>query len=501
MKLKTRIAGVVAIALAATSLLGVTASHAAAPTLTIGALQDVTNWDPSQAHLGHQVPMYQTVYDTLFIKDAKGVIQPNIAKKWYFDSAKLHLSIQIQPGVKFTNGEALDAKAVAANIMANRNSNGQDASQLSDVSDVSVASATNLTINFTSANPAILSYLSGSSGFIGAPSLLGKMQSAPVGSGPYVFNASKSSKGSKYVFDANPNYWNKANQKFSTVTWLVMADTTARLNALLSGQIDATLLDVKTTAAAKNGGAILHESFVDVSNIQLFDRGGTKVKALGDYRVRQAMNYAIDKAAILKAVNNNIGAVTDQMFGVSTAGYDAKYENYYSYDPAKAKELLAAAGYANGFTLPMPDISFANSALQAFIVKYLGDVGITVQPVAVAPATFVSEIKSGKHAATWFQLFQGTDWEEIKLIATQDATWNVLKYNDPQIAALVKKIQSNPLSIKTNAKKINQILVEKAWFVPLYRLSQQFFTNKKVNVDPTPAQAVPSLFNYSPTGN
>ena len=97
-----------------------------------------------------------------------------------------------------------------------------------------------------------------------------------VGSGPYVFNAGKSSKGSKYVFDANPNYWNKANQKFSSVTWLVMADTTARLNALLSGQIDATLLDVKTTAAAKGGGAILHESFVDVSNIQLFDRGEPK---------------------------------------------------------------------------------------------------------------------------------------------------------------------------------------------------------------------------------
>ena len=501
MKLKIRIAGVVAIAMAATALFGTTVAKAAAPTLTIAALQDVPNWDPSQAHLGHQVPMYQSVYDTLFIKDAKGVIQPNVAKKWYFDSAKLHLSIQIEKGIKFTNGEALDAKAVAANIMANRNSNGQDASQLSDVLNVSVTSPTNLIINFSSANPAILSYLAGSSGFLGAPSLLGKMASAPVGSGPYVFNAGKSSKGSKYVFDANPNYWNKANQKFSSVTWLVMADTTARLNALLSGQIDATLLDVKTTAAAKAGGAILHESFVDVSNIQLFDRAGTKVKALGDYRVRQALNYAIDKNALLKAVNNGIGTATDQMFGVSTDGYDPALENIYSYNPAKAKELLAAAGYANGFDLPMPDVSFVSAPMQAFLVKYLGDVGITVKPVAVAPASFVSEMKQGKHAASWFQLFQGTDWEEIKLIATQDATWNILKYNDPQIAALVKKIQSNPLSIKTNAKKINRILVEKAWFVPLYRLSQQFFTNKKVDVDPTPAQAVPSLWNYKPAGN
>lgn len=500
MKFKTRLAAVLAISMGSLSLLGVSASHAAAPTLTIGALQDVTNWDPSQAHLGHQVPMYQTVYDTLFIKDSKGVIQPNLAKKWYFDSAKLHLSIELNKGIKFTNGEVLDAKAVAANIIANKTSNGPDASQLADVSDVSVGSPTKLIINFSSANPAILSYLSGSSGFIGAPSLLGKMSAAPVGSGAYVFNAGKSSKGSKYVFDANPNYWNKANQKFSSVTWLIMTDTTARLNALLSGQIDATLLDVKTTAAAQSGGATLHESFVDVSNIQLFDRAGTKVKALGDVRVRQALNYAFDKAALLKALNNNIGAVTNQMFGVSTQGYDPALESRYSYNPAKAKDLLAQAGYANGFDLPMPDISFANPALQAFIVKYLGDIGVTVKPTAVSPANFVAEMKQGKHAASWFQLFQGTDWEEIKLIATNDATWNVLKVNDPQITALVQKIQSNPGSIKTNAKKINQLLVEKAWFVPLYRLSQQFFTGKRVDVDPTPAQAVPSLWNYSPTG-
>lgn len=503
MKFKTRLSGVVATALVvALSATGVNPARAAAPSLTLASLTDVKNWDPSQAHLGHPVPMFQAVYDTFFIRDSKGVIKPNLVKKWYFDSSRLHLKMDLQSGVKFSNGEAWDGAAAAANIMANKSSNGPDASQLSDVQDVSINGPLSVTVNFKSVNPAILNYLAGSSGFVGAPKLLGKseMQSNPIGSGPYIFNAAKSSKGSKYVFDANPNYWNKANQKFSSVTYMIMADTTSRLNALLSGQVDAALLDVKTAPAAKSGGATLHESFVDVSNIQLFDRSGAKVKALGDIRVRQALNYAFDKAAMLKALQNGVGAVTDQMFGPTSGAYDPALENVYSYDPAKAKSLLAAAGYANGFELPMPNISFADPAMQAFLTQYLAAINITAKWVDVSPANFVSEMKSGKHAASWFQLFQGTPWEEIRLIATPDATWNVLNASNPVINNLVAKIQKNPGSINANATKINAEIVKQGWFVPLYRLSQQFFTGKHVDVDPQPQQAVPSLFNYSPTG-
>ena len=86
MKLHNRVAGALVLALTATfSLVSLQTSHAAAPSLTVAALQDVKNWDPSQAHLGHQVPMYQTVYDTLFLRDSSGAIKPNLATKWYFD--------------------------------------------------------------------------------------------------------------------------------------------------------------------------------------------------------------------------------------------------------------------------------------------------------------------------------------------------------------------------------------------------------------------------------
>ena len=203
---------------------------------------------------------------------------------------------------------------------------------------------------------------------------------------------------------------------------------------------------------------------------------------------------------MLKALQNGIGAVTNQMFGPASGAYDATLESYYSYDPAKAKALLAQAGYPNGFELPMPNIGFADAAMQAFIAQYLGAIGITVKWTDISPANFVAEMKAGKHAASWFQLFQGTPWEEIKLIATPDATWNVFKANSPTINALIAKIQRDPAAINASAAKINAEIVKQAWYVPLFRLSQQFFTGKRVTVVPQPQQAVPSLFNYSPAG-
>jgi peptide/nickel transport system substrate-binding protein len=483
------------------SLVGVSSSHAAASTLTIGSLSDVKSWDPSQAHLGHMVPMYQAAYDTFFLKDPKGNILPNLVKSWRYDASNLNLQLTLQGGIKFTDGEAWDAAAAVANLDNNRKSNGPDASQIASISSETIDGPLKLTVHLSSVNPALLNYLAGSSGFVGAPKLLGTpaIAAAPVGTGPYIFNASASSKGSKYVFNANPNYWNKANQKFSTVTFLVMLDVTSRLNALISGQVDATLLTVQTAGAAKSAGMTLHENFTDVSNIQLFDRAGAKVKALGDIRVRQALNYAIDRAALLKADQNGIGAVTEQMFGPASGSYVASLDNTYPYDPAKAIALLKAAGYPK-LTIPMPDISFVDPNLQAFLTQYYAAVGVTIQWVSGSSANFVSDMKSGKDAASWFQLFQGSPWEEISLIASPNATWNVFGSTDAKVARYLTQIQANPKQVATYGAAINTEIVNQAWFVPLFRLSQQFFTGSHVTVVPQVAQAVPSLFNYSPTG-
>lgn len=502
MKLKERIAAAIALAMASSFGLvgGQSALAAEQTTLTIGAVQDIRSWDPAQAHIGHFMPYFQAAYDSFLIRDEKGNIKPNLATKWVWSADKTVLTLLLRKDVKFSNGEAFDAEAAKANLDNNRKSTGPQAPQLTEVQSVESVGKYSIKIVLTQPNPALLTYLAGSSGFVAAPKTLGTpaLAAAPVGSGPYLLNTSKTSKGSSYVFDANPKYWDKSKQKFQTVTFKVLTDTTARLNAILSGQVDATLLDYPTTAPAVNGGLTLKQSFVDWSGILLWDRSGEKVKALGDVRVRQAINHAFDRPAMLKALLGGTGAVTNQVFSPTSGAYDDALDKAYPYDPAKAKALLKQAGYPNGFELPMPNITFANAAMAAFIAQYLKAVGITVKWQDVTPANFVAELRSGKYPASWFQLFQGSPWEAIQQMATPNATWNILKSTDPEITASLTKISKRPAALNSEAKKINQILTNKAWFVPFFRLPQQFFVGKNVDVTPQPQNAVPYLFNYSP---
>lgn len=90
---------------------------------------------------------------------------------------------------------------------------------------------------------------------------------------------------------------------------------------------------------------------MDVFGIHLLDRAGTL--ALGDVRVRRAISFAFDNEALLEATQFGYGTATDQMFPPTSIACDRELGSYYSYDPERARELLAEAGYPDGF-LDMP---------------------------------------------------------------------------------------------------------------------------------------------------
>ena len=117
----------------------------------------------------------------------------------------------------------------------------------------------------------------------------------------------------------------------------------------------------------------------------LMDRAGTMNPALGKVEVRQAINYAIDRDAMLKAVAQGHGTVTGQIFPETSPGYDPALDDDYPYDPDKAKQLLAEAGYPDGFTLDDAAAPGRYARRSYDLVKqYLGDVGITVNYTELA---------------------------------------------------------------------------------------------------------------------
>ncbi|MFF1253888.1 ABC transporter substrate-binding protein [Pseudarthrobacter sp. NPDC058329] len=313
--------------------------------MTIGSLADAKSFDPVDARTGHAMPIFQTLYDTLLLREPDGKISPMLATKWEYNADNTVLTLTLREGVTFSDGTAFDAAAVKANIDNFKAAKGQDAYQVNSVKEVSVVDPKTVAVALTAPDPAFEYYLTLAAGFMASPKALGtpELKTDPQGSGPYVLDKATSVKGSQYVFTKRDGYWNKDLQKFEKVTIKILTDATARTNALVSGQIDAALLDPKNGKQADASGLKLNKSQVDWTGIFLYDRDGKISPELANVKVRQAINHAFDRKTIMEQQFLGQGTATTQVFGPESGAYVPDLDNRYPYDPAKAKQLLTEA--------------------------------------------------------------------------------------------------------------------------------------------------------------
>ncbi|MFF5792920.1 ABC transporter substrate-binding protein [Paeniglutamicibacter sp. NPDC012692] len=476
-----------------------TAPQAASTALTLGTLQDVRSWDPAQAHVGHLLQPYQAAYDSLILREPDGKLSPMLATEWKYNAENTKLTVDLREGVTFSDGAVFDADAAKANLDHFREANGPQMAQLKSVKDVKVVDADTIDIELKTADPALEYFLSQAAGLMGSPKALGTegIKTEPVGSGPYVMDKAATVKDSQAVFTAREGYWNKDLQKYQKLTLKVLTDPTARTNALVSGQIDATLLDPKTGKQAEGAKMILAPNEVDWQGLILFDRDGKANPALKDVRVRQAINYAFDRKTILDQVLLGQGTPTSQPFGKASGAWTEELENYYSYDPAKAKALLKEAGYENGLTIEVPGIPDFQTQISV-VKQQLADVGITLNIGAALTNTFTSDIAAQKYSTMYFSLFQGQPTVAIDQIVSTQALYNPFKNTSADLQADIDAVRNGGEQAPELAQKVNKYVVENAWFAPLFRVNQMYYHNAKVDVVPQTQQAVPSIYNYSP---
>ncbi len=511
MKFVPKIAVAAAIAAVALVLTGCTGGSGATTgganaqakggTLTIGAVQDVASFDPAKAHIGHPVPYYQAVYDSLLRHKPDGTLVPMLATKWVYNANKTVLTLTLHQGVQFTDGSPVNAAAVKVNLDRFRTGNGPDASTLSLVSAVDVKDTSTVAITLSAPDPSLVDNLANEVGFIASPKAIdgGKIATNPVGSGPYILDASATVAGSKYTFVKNPHYWDPSLQVYDTIVMKPITDSTAMLNSLLSGQVNAAYLNAKTSQQAANAGMTEYKYQRGWLGLLIFDRDGTMVPALKDVRVRQAINLALDKDTLLAQVQKGSGTVTSQMFGSSTSGYQPSLDKTYSYSLDKAKKLMSDAGYSKGFGVSMPMTSTIDPALVAGVTQGLADIGITVNWQNVAPSDYTAGLIKGKWPMAEFQIVQGSAWYTTTLEILPNATYNPFHTNTSTVEALAHSLQyGNEAEQASAAKQLNTYLVEQAWFVPFYRPDNILFTDKNTVTTPQEQQAVPSIYNYTP---
>lgn len=241
----------------------------------------------------------------------------------------------------------------------------------------------------------------------------------------------------------------------------------------------------------------LEANQVDWSGLLLLDREGTKNPALANVKVRQAINYAFDRKTILDQVMLGQGTPTSQPFGKDSGAWTEELENYYTYDPNKARQLLKESGFEGKVSIDVPTLPGAETLISV-LKQQLADVGITLNPGAAITNTFTADVAAQKYHALFFNLFQGEPTVAIDQIVSTKALYNPFKTTTPELEEKIQAVRTAGEDAGTKAQEVNKYVVEQAWFAPLFRVNQMYYHNDKVNVVPQAQQAVPSIYNYSP---
>ena len=369
-------------------------------------------------------------FETLTKLNQDGSVAPFLATRWENIEPK-KWRFHLRKDVTFSNGEKLTAKAVKSTFDVWKTEQGgnwtQGKTMKGFVADSQVVDEYTIDIITTRPNPILPKNIRDPS--ILAPKAWADLggegfTKTPIGSGPYVVTYAEETA----IGVPNPKAWRKAGS-IKKITWTALPEATARTQALISGQIDVnTAISPDEAMKLEAAGQIVYArpstrtmgiTLVSTRNLKPVDG------PMSDVRVRQALNYAVNRDAIVDALFYGKWAKpsTQPAFpGVN--GYDPTIKGY-NYDPAKAKKLLAEAGYPNGFDFEVRaivnDENFKN--FYEAVVADIKAIGIN--------ATLIGQQFAG--TGGWLEHWLKGDWPYqgfgigFDLTSTMDAgrVWNV----------------------------------------------------------------------------
>ncbi|MCW0211801.1 MAG: ABC transporter substrate-binding protein [Pseudonocardia sp.] len=340
--------GLLGVALVATAACGAPAQGGgqADSTLTVAINTNPSSLDPQAGPSGTDHVSLYPLYATLVDFDPKTMeAAPGLATEWSFPDPTT-LKLTLRPGLKFSDGTVLDAAAVKASL--DRYKTQTNKADLANVTSVEAPDATTVLLRQKTPDSSLVLVLADRAGMV-VPAAAANPDFAqkPVGAGPYSFVSY--SPGDRLVLKRNPNYYGEA-PPMENLTLRVITDPKAAANALMSGQVDfADNLDANDIPQLKGNDKLTVESNVGLWFDMLYFN--LAQKPLDDVRVRQAINLALDRDEIIAGTVNGEGEPARQPLPSSHWAYDKANASVWPHDVAKAKQLMAEAGYANGVTI------------------------------------------------------------------------------------------------------------------------------------------------------
>jgi len=323
------------------------------------------------------------IAERLAVFDENMDVVPVLIEYYEYSDDGLTLTFKLKEGVKYTNGEemvASDVVAVIQRLVANSSlASGQKAQFNYDetvaVDDYTITMKLNFVCSYaheilTKICAIPVSYLDEKGDSLGIDGL--------VSTGAYMLDEYKEGQYIRLI--PNPNYWDAENQpKLDSITFQFIAEASVALIELQNGNVDFIFdpSGVEYNDVAAGGYDNLMAVGCDSLACQTIFFNVTGV--LSDVKLRQAICYAIDTESIALSVFEGVGDPGTSIIPAGMWAYNDNMANYYPYDPAKAKELLAEAGYADGVTVSMICASTAAfKGISEMMLSQLAEVGITL---------------------------------------------------------------------------------------------------------------------------
>jgi peptide/nickel transport system substrate-binding protein len=458
--------------------------------LVIGQSAEPKSLDPAADTAVNDFRILVNIYDGLvrYAPNSLDVV-PDLASKWSVtDSGRIY-TFQLRHGVTFQDGTPFNAQAVVYNFdrMLNAGAPGHNTGPFplakqyfGVVKKVTAVSPYSVRFQLTQPFAPFLSNLAYPTGLIVSPSAVAKYGTGfghhPVGTGAFGFVEWQA--GQKVVLGANEHYW-AGVPPTNTLIFRPLPDDSARVAALQTGGADI-IVDVPPQQAAslqKNPKFTVQE---DAGPSVWFLILNTQSGPFKDLRMRQAANYAINKQSIATDVLQNTATVADgpiaKAFG---SAYDATLKGY-PYDPAKAKALVAAAGYPNGVDVNfyvtesgsgMLDPTAMGQAMQA----ELAVVGIRAHIQTFEWNTYLSKVNAGLagKADMAEMAWMTNDPSTLPYLTLRTAAFpdkggfNSCYYSNPKVDKLLDEAQitANPTKRDQLLKQMQQIVVSDAPWV------------------------------------
>jgi ABC-type transport system substrate-binding protein len=373
-------------------------------TFSIAVGIDPDTFDPAGQTTTTVQNMVDYVVETLVVFDEDGEVVGNLAETFETSEDGLTVTLGLAEGVVFHDGTPFDAEAVKFNLerIIDPALTVPLGAPFEVIESVTAVDDTTVEVALSRPSPGFISALSVttagmiSPGSVTADGNTNENYQRPVGTGPYTFG--EYTAGESVTVEKFADYWGE-EPYYDTVVFRVVPEAATRESLLLSGQVDMMILppvsDLEALQANEDVEVLLAES-----DRTIFIALDTNDPVLSDPRVRQALNYAVDKQAIVENVLFGAGEVLDAPMAPSLAGYCET--GSYDHDPERARQLLAEAG-AEGVSLDLltPSGRYVQDQQAAeAIAGYLREVGLQVNVSTSDFPSFLARVNAAPSADT-----------------------------------------------------------------------------------------------------